>query len=288
VISTFIKSCLSLVGVLIVVTAVHADVAFNAWIDFGPTIPGESVAPGHEGWAEVRTFSASHGVDGFSLTCHRRIDKATPLLALACADGTIFPSVRIDVARIENGAQYDFWQLELKDVVVCSYDQSQVEGNVAEESLTLRWSAVQFTYRVFPQAGTPYNVSRLISVDTDGDGLPDAYETLVGLDPDISNLDQDSDGDGLSDVDEYRLGTDPKDPTSFFVTTASLDNPDTGMLVLTWPSVSGESYQIEYSADLMTPFTPLTTVLATGAQTSHTVPRQLAAGFFRVAHTRTP
>ena len=46
--------------------------------------------------------------------------------------------------------------------------------------------------------------------DTDGDGLPDAYELLVTLtDP----LDGDSDGDGLSDQFELATaGTDPHDP----------------------------------------------------------------------------
>ena len=47
-------------------------------------------------------------------------------------------------------------------------------------------------------------------VDTDGDGLPDAYERYVALtDP----LDGDSDGDGLSDQFELATaGTDPHDP----------------------------------------------------------------------------
>ena len=46
-------------------------------------------------------------------------------------------------------------------------------------------------------------------LDTDGDGLPDAYETLVlGTNP----SDSDTDGDGLSDDEELDLGTDPLSP----------------------------------------------------------------------------
>lgn len=46
--------------------------------------------------------------------------------------------------------------------------------------------------------------------DTDGDGLPDATEALIGTDPN----DSDTDGDGYSDGDEVRFQSDPKDPDS--------------------------------------------------------------------------
>ena len=54
--------------------------------------------------------------------------------------------------------------------------------------------------------------------DSDGDGLPDAYEITVGLDPHkadtdgngIKDGDDDLDGDGLSNRREMLLGTDPR------------------------------------------------------------------------------
>ncbi|MDE6688216.1 MAG: hypothetical protein K2K17_12960 [Lachnospiraceae bacterium] len=49
------------------------------------------------------------------------------------------------------------------------------------------------------------------SVDTDGDGLPDALEEEIGIDPEVS----DTDGDGLSDYEEiFITGTDPLNPSS--------------------------------------------------------------------------
>jgi hypothetical protein len=46
--------------------------------------------------------------------------------------------------------------------------------------------------------------------DSDGDGIPDAIEVALGLDP----LNPDTDGDGIPDGVELMLGSDPRDPRS--------------------------------------------------------------------------
>ncbi len=48
--------------------------------------------------------------------------------------------------------------------------------------------------------------------DSDGDGLPDAYESVHGLNPtDATDALSDPDGDGLNNADEFVAGTDPHD-----------------------------------------------------------------------------
>jgi hypothetical protein len=201
----------------------------------------------------------------------------------ACASGKHFTEVKLDVARLTSEGQVNFWEVTLKDVYITSYSNSgKPAGTTVDEELTLRWKSLVFTYRVFPPGRTPYAVSAIVSPDTDGDGLPDAYEESVGLDPAVSNDGRDTDQDGLPDADEYRLGTHPKDPTSFFNVVATPGDPATGGLRLTWPSVSGEEYSVLYSPDLVAPFATLTTVTATGPESTHTVPRTLPAGFFQV------
>jgi hypothetical protein len=50
------------------------------------------------------------------------------------------------------------------------------------------------------------------SVDTDGDGLPDGWESHYGYDPDVpGDEDDETDEDGLEALEEYIHGTDPKD-----------------------------------------------------------------------------
>ena len=53
------------------------------------------------------------------------------------------------------------------------------------------------------------------SSDTDGDGMPNSWETQYGLDPtDPADAPLDGDGDGASNLSEYLAGTDPTDPAS--------------------------------------------------------------------------
>ena len=58
--------------------------------------------------------------------------------------------------------------------------------------------------------GWPELKSLPAPLDSDGDGMPDAWETRYGLDPrDTSNASTDKDNDGYTNIEEYLNGTDP-------------------------------------------------------------------------------
>ncbi|OQX12061.1 MAG: hypothetical protein BWK80_44140, partial [Desulfobacteraceae bacterium IS3] len=48
------------------------------------------------------------------------------------------------------------------------------------------------------------------AADTDGDGMPDAWEKSNGLEPNINDAENDDDGDGLTNLQEYQSHTDPQ------------------------------------------------------------------------------
>ena len=106
-----------------------------------------------------------------------------------------------------------------------------------------------------PTLGQPAQSTRLdltLGVDSDGDGLPDAWEeaiiamyggTLVGI-----TANGDADGDGMSNLEEYLAGTLPFDPSDGF--RLSLVQHDFGDATLEFLAIRGRTYTIEASANL--------------------------------------
>ncbi len=116
-------------------------------------------------------------------------------------------------------------------------------------------------------------------VDTDGDGIPDwwmqeHFGHPTGQAGDHSLAGDDADGDGLTNLDEYRAGTDPRDSASTLRVTAI--NVDGAGAHITFTSVAGKTYRLEYKDAITDPTwllavnnitgqTGTTTVLDSGA-----------------------
>ncbi len=98
-----------------------------------------------------------------------------------------------------------------------------------------------------------------LGVDSDGDGLPDAWEQsqlfAAGFTAgpngwDLSKLDRngDFDGDGISNINEYLAGTFATDPTDYL--SLRIREKSATSVHLQFLSISGKVYTLETSTDL--------------------------------------
>jgi len=87
--------------------------------------------------------------------------------------------------------------------------------------------------------------------DSDGDGIPNAYETANGLNPAVNDATLDLDGDGMSNLAEYRAGTSPNDSANVLRLPAVVFAMGNVQLIL--PAVTGRTYRVEYADELAAP-----------------------------------
>ncbi len=124
----------------------------------------------------------------------------------------------------------------------------------------------------FAQMGQPARRTLLnltLGEDTDGDGLPDAWERLINSDITKVNPTDDPDGDKLTNLQEYLAGTYALDAKEGF--TLNIVRLNSGSPVLEFLAIRGRTYTLFGSVDLKT-WTPLTFRLTTEAAAA--TPRQ--------------
>ena len=104
-------------------------------------------------------------------------------------------------------------------------------------------------WQEFPTVSKIWTVQNAPPPDTDGDGLPDAWETANGLNPgDSADAAQDKDGDTANNSSEYIAGTDPQNRTSVLLATHAILANGTADII--FDAVAGKSYKIEACTDL--------------------------------------
>lgn len=279
-----------------------------AWLYFNENIPGESTAETHKNWIEIhgfgvnatRTISTGTGTPKPGLTqvseiqLTKALDRSSPpLFREALVGSKPFPLVKLD---LNYGTEKPVDRLEFENVLISSQTFATVGGDdVPRETLSLNFTKITY-YHLLPDSRTAYTSFDMVTnkatsgyeggtqpnPDSDGDGMPDAWETTYGLTVGVNDAVGDADGDGLSNLDEFQLGTHPKSGTSFFKSTLASVPATPGTYQLTWNSVVGKAYVIEWSPDLTTPFTPVRTVTASSTTSTETMTSGGSIGFYRV------
>jgi hypothetical protein len=85
--------------------------------------------------------------------------------------------------------------------------------------------------------------------DRDGDGMPDAWETSNGFDPDSpADAAEDADKDGMTNLQEYLAGTDPGSDASRLELAVSVAGG--GQIELGFMGVAGKSYRVEFRQEV--------------------------------------
>lgn len=103
-----------------------------------------------------------------------------------------------------------------------------------------------------------------VAADTDGDGLPDPWETRYGFPTNSPPaVNQDSDQDGMSDVEEYLAGTNPTNAASLLKLDLIIE---TNVTALRFTAMSNRTYSVQFTDSLSgSPWQSLADVIATSS-----------------------
>jgi hypothetical protein len=108
-------------------------------------------------------------------------------------------------------------------------------------------------------SGVRVRLAHLPNLDSDQDGLFDSWEETYGLNPLSSagpdGAEGDPDGDGMTNSQEQIAGTSPVDSGSVLKLTLTRLLPQ--RLMVSWLTVPGRKYQLEYADDQLTNFLAL-------------------------------
>ena len=134
-------------------------------------------------------------------------------------------------------------------------------------------------------AATPSPGPAASDLDSDHDGMPDAWELANGFDPFIPlDADLDTDRDGLANLVEYLIGSDPRDHRSGIAIGSLTRSGTAGSVLLTFTAFANQNYTVERASSVLGPWTTYQDLAAQPVTRTVqlTVPAAGPVGFFRI------
>lgn len=142
--------------------------SFNLYLKIAG-IPGDSTDDKHKDWIEFTSWSwaltnamTPHAVgggasagrpDSSEIVVHKRLDKSSPLLLIACASGLAIPDASIECIRA-GGDRNRFLTITLQDVKVTTFKPSAaIVADAPIEEVGLQCGRIRWSYTVFGAMG---------------------------------------------------------------------------------------------------------------------------------------
>ncbi len=151
-----------------------------------PDIPGESKATEHENeiditdisWELARPSSTGtsreYGAADFKeFKAVKYLDKSSPYLALACAQGKILPELVLTLRKDSGDAHLDYLTITLTNVRVTSYSvggSGDTDDRPTEE-VAFYYNKIAFSYTLFDETGRPAETTEMrwdLETNTEG------------------------------------------------------------------------------------------------------------------------
>jgi type VI secretion system secreted protein Hcp len=161
----FVRQSLSLC--LAICLLLSSSAAFAAGFAKFDGIKGESTDKDHGKWVDITSFEQGASIPTSSVSTGRAraaaqfadikikkgLDAASPKLAEALARGTVIKSVKLHLTSTTASSRATYYQVELKNVRISSYQLGGAVNGIPIEELTLNFEEIKVTYTKIDSRG---------------------------------------------------------------------------------------------------------------------------------------
>lgn len=143
--------------------------AFDAFVNIDG-IEGESTDEKHSGWIEIQSFgsglsqtvsrtassaggASAERADFREFSFEKYLDKATPKLALACADGSHINQIKVEICRAGTD-KVKYMEFIMTDCIISAVDIDGDGGDAfPSESVSINYGKIEWVYTQQKRAG---------------------------------------------------------------------------------------------------------------------------------------